>query len=114
MTSPMISQTKKRSQVSSGRLSINTRQQTMEIPGSSGTQGTRKPRGRSGCFLRSTMTPAETRIKANNVPMFDMPTAKPATQVLTYGVLKRGCTREKTSGNKRSRDIANQKRACPY
>jgi hypothetical protein len=46
--------------------------------------------------------------------MFDMPTAKPATQVLTYGVLKRGCTREKTSGNERSRDIANQMRACPY
>ena len=100
MKRPITSQTKKRSQVSSGRLSISTRQQKMEIPGSSGTHGTRKPRGRSGCFLRSTITPAETRIKANNVPMFErsanqliskMPpgiqTTKPATQVLMYGVL---------------------------
>ena len=67
----MISQTKNRSQVSSGRLSISTRQQTIEIPGSSGTSGTRKPRLRSGCFLRSTITPAETRMNANSVPIFD-------------------------------------------
>ena len=43
-----------------------------------------------------------------------IPTTKPATQVLTCGVWKRGCTREKMPGNSRSRDMANQMRACPY
>ncbi len=37
--------------------------------GSTGTQGARKPRSRSGRVRRSTMTPAETSTKANSVPM---------------------------------------------
>ena len=72
----------------------------MDSAGTNGTSGTRKPRGRSGCFLRRTITPAETRMNANSVPMFDrsanvpisqmpagIPTANPAIQVLTCGVL---------------------------
>src|SRR5260370_41948013 len=122
-----MSQTKKRIQVSSGRLNISTTQQTIEMRGSSGTQGTRKPRGRSGCFLRNTITPAETRMNANSVPMLEraanqltsktpagIPTANPATQVLICGVLYFGWTRENTLGTKRSRDLSNQIRAWPY
>src|SRR2546425_9242874 len=99
----MASHTKKRTQVSSGRLIIRTRQQTMEMIGVSGTQGTRKPRGLFGCFLRSTSTPKETTMNANKVPMFERsenqliskipagtPTRIPASQVLTCGVWKRG------------------------
>jgi len=67
-----------------------------------------------------------TRMKANRVPMFVrstiasrdvklavMPTARPVTMVVTWGVLKRGCTRAKTSGSIPSRAIAKKIRGCP-
>ena len=56
----------------------------------------RWPRFLDGCFLRSTITPTDTTMKANNVPMLErsenqlmskipagIPTRRPATQVLT-------------------------------
>ncbi len=55
--------------------------------------------------------------RSEKVPMSKRPagkaTTKPATQVATAGVRKRGCTCEKTVGSRRSRDIANQTRAWP-
>ncbi len=83
----------------------------MERMGNSGTQGTLKPRGRSGWVRRSRITPKETSTKANSVPMLERsaaspistspegrPTARPAIQVDQCGVLKRGWTREKNVG----------------
>ena len=99
---------------------------TTDRIGTSGTKGTRKPRGRSGCVLRRINTAMDTSTKANNVPMFErsasvpiskipagIPTKIPATHVATCGVLKRGCTLENAFGNNPSRDIANHTRACP-
>ena len=96
----MASQTKKRIQVMTVRPVIRPPQKTTERMGNSGTHGTLKPLGRSGCVLRSTSTPMETSTKANKVPMFDRsaaspistrplgrPTARPAIQVLQCGVL---------------------------
>jgi len=87
---------------SSGSAIIKTRQNTIERPGSTGHHGTRNPRCRSGCVLRSTITPAETTMNANSVPIFDksanvpisqipagIPTTRPAIHVLTCGVRKR-------------------------
>ena len=95
----MASQTKKRSQVSSGKASIRVRQKTIDAIGSQGQSGTRKPRLRSGWVLRITKTPTETTIKANRVPMLErsanvpmsqtpagMPTTRPAIQVEIWGV----------------------------
>ena len=78
------------------------RQKIIDKLGSSGHHGTRNPRLRSGCVLRSTSTPADTTINAKSVPIFDrsanvpisqmpagIPTTNPATQVLTCGVRKR-------------------------
>ena len=67
-----------------------------------------------------------TSTNANSVPMLDssasVPTSNkpagiatrmPATQVANAGVRYTGCTLLKTSGSKRSRDMANQTRAWP-
>src|ERR1700722_1130153 len=43
-----------------------------------------------------------------------IPTTNPAIQVETCGVLNLGWTSENILGNRRSRDIAYQMRACPY
>src|SRR4051812_37119510 len=95
--------------------------------GNNGTNGTRNPLGRSGCFLRSRITPNDTSTNAKSVPMFDKsaaspmstspagsPTTKPAIQVDQCGVLNRVCTAENNFGSSPSRDIANQMRVCPY
>src|ERR1017187_3878226 len=70
MANPITSQTKKRTHVSTGSDIISTRHVTIDRPGRYGDPGTRNPRGRSGCLRRSTITPAETTMKANSVPIF--------------------------------------------
>src|ERR1700679_205128 len=120
----MISQTKNRTHVITGRPVISNTQKTTERTGITGPNGTRNPRYRSGSLYRSTITPIETSTNANSVPMFDISanvptsnnpagiaTSTPATQVANAGVRNRGCTLLKTSGSNLSRDIANQTRA---
>src|ERR1035437_2907435 len=98
-TSPIPSHTKNRIHVTSGNPIIRIMQHMIDRIGTSGTNGTRKLRGRSGCFFRSTMTPADTTTNANSVPMFDnsanvsmshspagTPTKIPAIHVLMCGV----------------------------
>src|SRR5581483_2852258 len=127
MIRPIASHTTNRIQVITVRPIINPTQKTIEISGNHETKGTRKVRGRSGGLRRKKITPSDTRTNANNVPIFDrsaaspistnpagMPTAKQAIHVDQYGVLNFGCTAEKSLGNKPSRDIAYQMRACPY
>src|SRR5579883_1740019 len=127
MPRPITSQTPNRIQVSIGRPSIKPMQQTIESSGVYGENGTRNPRARSGCVCRKMITPADTIINANRVPILDKsasvpisqmpagtPTAKPASHVLTCGVRYFLCTLENTSGSNLSRDIANQIRAWPY
>ena len=93
--------------------------------GNTGTNGTRKPRSRSGWVRRSTTTPMLTITNANSVPMFTslassasgrkaasaaMP--RPKTTVVLAGVL-RAVSRPKNFGTSPSRDIANMIRVCP-
>ena len=97
--SPIASHTKNRIHVISGSPIIRIAQQMIDRIGTSGTNGTRKLRARSGCFLRNTITPADTTTNANSVPMFDnsakvsishkpagTPTTNPAIQVEMCGV----------------------------
>jgi len=58
-----------RSQVLCGRLAISARQTTTERIGIQGMNGTRNGRGRSGDTRRSTITPIDTMMNANSVPM---------------------------------------------
>ena len=122
----MTNHTRNRTQVSSGRLAIRIMHERMARIGTTGTQGVRNERRRSGCFRRSTSTPSETSTNANRVPMLErsasvpmsnipagMATKNPATQVLMCGVRKRGWTLEKICGSRPSRDMANHTRACP-
>src|SRR2546422_4169028 len=81
MTSPIASQTKKRIQFSSVRLAIRTTHVTTDRIGTSGTKGTRKPRGRSGCVLRRINTAMDTSTKANNVPMFERSASVPISKI---------------------------------
>ena len=104
---------------------IRPPQSTIEINGNHGTNGTRKARGRSGCRRRSRITPSDTNVKANSVPMFEIGCVpdvhhsrrnahgEARNQVDQCGVLKRGWTAG-NFGSKPSRDIAYQMRACPY
>jgi len=52
-------------------------QRMMEMMGNQGTQGTLKPRGRSGWLRRRKITPKETRTKAKSVPMLERSAASP-------------------------------------
>src|SRR4029077_14482734 len=98
-----------------------------EIIGNHGTNGTRNERLRSGCLRRRKMTPSETSTKAKSVPILarsaaspistspaGIPTAKQAIHVDQCGVLYFGGTAQNNFGNKPSRDMAYQMRACPY
>ena len=80
-----------------------------------GSTGTVKPRGMSGRLTRMIQTPAQTRMNANSVPMLVIsPTMSSGTKAAKsavktknsqfdlYGVLKRGCTSEKTFGTRPS------------
>ena len=93
---PPACHTTKRSQVMSGRYNIRIPQPTMESSGSHGTPGQRNGRRLSGSVRRSTMTPAETMMKAKSVPMLvnsmaslmstniaGSPTATPVRMVVT-------------------------------
>src|ERR1700740_598209 len=68
MATPATIQTQNRIQVITVRLIISHRHAHTEAIGSSGTQGARNPRGRSGRVRRKTITPADTSTKANSVP----------------------------------------------
>src|SRR6202048_1978393 len=91
-----------------------------------GTAGTRNPRSRSGRRARMIQTPAQTRMKANSVPMLVIsPVTSAGTKAASkpvktkksmfdlYGVLNRGCTSEKTLGTSPSRLIEKNTRDCP-
>src|SRR6476620_9681911 len=101
--------------------------ETAPSPGSKyGPSGTLNGRGRCGSLCRSTITPTQTRIKANRVPMFVKltisstvanaampPTATPVSIVVTYGVLNRGWTLANTEGSNPSRAIEKKMRGWP-
>jgi len=122
MINPIISQTKNRNQVSTGRLYHQDHATQNDRIGTTGTQGVRKVRRRSGCFDRSTSTPSDTSTKANSVPMWKGP---PGTDIENpadshekarhQGAHMRRPIRlwtlENARGSRRRRDIANQTRA---
>jgi hypothetical protein len=96
------------------------------MSGVMGTNGTRNGRGRSGSLRRSTITPADTSTKANNVPMLvrsttsemfanaeNAATNTPVRMVPTYGVLYFGCTFAITGGSSPSRAIEKKMRGWP-
>ena len=115
----MISQMKRRHQVSGSSDVIMARQTRMPKIGNKGKYGTRKDLGISGWVLRKTMTPAQTMIKANNVPMDVMlpnleigknPAKKPTKTIKSkferHGVRHWGWMSEKSLGKSPSRDMA--------
>ena len=69
MPSPTSIHTAKTSQVMGSSPATITMMSTMPRIGSTGKSGVLKPRGNSGCFLRRTMTPMLTIVKAPRVPM---------------------------------------------
>jgi hypothetical protein len=106
-------------------LSISHTQATIDAIGSSGTPGARKPRSKSGRVRRSTMTPAETRAKANSVPMLTISsslsigntdagiaTSTPTSTVIRTGV-PCGPVLANGRGSNPSRHIAKSTRVCP-
>ena len=127
MIRPIINQPKNRSQVFSGSDSISTKQQATERPGIHGTNGTRNPRGRSGCFAgdnhaRGYNGESEQRPDVRQVgKRADIPDAgrdpddKSRHPGADVGCLVLRVRRARTpDGSNRSRDIANHTRACPY
>src|ERR1700688_1403932 len=127
MSNPRGSQITNPSQVMSVSTNISPPNRMTEMSGNHGTKGTRNERLRSGCLRRRKMTPSETSTKANSVPMLarsaaspistspaGIPTAKKANHGDQWGVLYFGGTAENNFGNKPSRDMAYQIRACPY
>ena len=93
--------------------------------GNSGTNGTRKPRSRSGRVLRSTITPMLTITKANSVPMLtsskmisggtvaaSTAMRTPKIAVASAGVCRRD-TRPKVLGTRPSLDIEYMIRVWP-
>src|SRR5689334_3997786 len=76
----MTSQTNNRDQLGQPRPNIIAPQTRIPRMGTRGTSGVLNPRFTSGSVLRMMMTPAHTRINANNVPMLVMsPTISPGT-----------------------------------
>src|SRR5947199_10039272 len=80
-----------------------------------GSTGALKARGMSGRLTRMIQTPMQTRMNAKSVPMLvispTMSSGRNAAKIAVkkknsqfdlYGVLKRGCTSEKTFGNRPS------------
>ncbi len=95
--------------------------------GINGTAGQRNARGRSGRFLRSTITAIETSVNAASVPILTSsastvsgttaairPKMMPTSQVAKNGVPYFGCTFDRRAGIRPSRDIANRMRVWPY
>ena len=107
-------------------MSISHTDAATDTAGSTGTQGVRKARGRSGRVRRRTTTPSATTTNAKSVPMFTRAASSemlvnPATTAMMppsriverYGVPKRGCTLAKTRGSSPSRLIAKKTRVWP-
>src|SRR5690606_39092263 len=65
----MDNQIASRSQLSGGKPNINITQTKTPKIGNTGTKGVRNPRLASGFVLRITITPIQTRAKANKVPI---------------------------------------------
>jgi len=98
MINPIISQTKKSQPGLDRQATIQDHATQNRQNRTTGTQGVRKVRRRSGCFDRSTSTPSDTSTKANSVPIWKGPPGtdientgrdsheKPAIKVLTCGV----------------------------
>ena len=122
----MASQMMKRMMVTSGRLTISSSEPSMERIGSTGTHGTRNPRGRSGCVRRIISIAAETNTNAASVPMLVSSattsigvrpamsaTTIPMSRLDRYGVRNRGWTCENMLGRRPSRDIEKKMRLWP-
>ena len=124
----MISHTKNRTQVSSGRPIIRTMQQTIEISGSKRNE--RNAEGALSVRLllakdddagrhqheseqRTDIRKFREQYRYPRIPA-GMPTTNPAIQVLNVGRLEALVHAENMRGSRRSRDIANQMRAWPY
>ena len=88
------------------------------MTGTHGIPGVRNGRGVSGAVRRSMSTPVHTIAKASSVPMLTrtprtvmgkrpeaIATSTPVMMVVTCGVRKRGCSREKSGGSSPSRLI---------
>ncbi len=114
----MANQIINRNQVSPGNASIIAKQDKIPRIGTKGTSGVLKARGKSGCFLRNTITPTHTKTNASNVPILVIsPTTRAGTKAANKltksinnkfdfaGVPNLGCTFEKTFGNKPSFDM---------
>src|SRR6478672_8259954 len=115
---PIIIHTIRRIQVSRGRKTIMNKQVAMPSTGIKGTHGVLNALGASGSFFLKTITPIQTRMNANKVPILVIsPTTLAGTKaakrltksmnrkLLFEGVLNLGCTSENTLGNKPSRLI---------
>jgi len=102
-----------------GRATMREVQATMARSGTAGTNGTRNGRGIPGRVRRSTITPAETMMKAASVPMLTSSATEPRGRRLAMaavtsptrrvpftGVRRTGCTLPKTAGSRPSRDMA--------
>ena len=80
MVKPITSQTINRTHVSPGRAAIMATQEIIPKMGTNGTNGVLNARGKSGCVLRNTITPTQTKTKASNVPMLVIsPTTRAGT-----------------------------------
>src|SRR5947207_5100209 len=126
MTSPMISQTINRIQVSPGKNTIINKQVPIPRIGTTGTNGVLKALGASGIFFLRINTPIQTRIKANKVPILVIsPTTLAGTNaanrltktrnkaLLLEGVLNLGWTCENTLGIKPSWLMLKNTLDCP-
>jgi hypothetical protein len=115
----------KRHHVAASSFVISQMHRPAPISGNAGTSGTRKPRSRSGCVRRRTITPALTIKNANSVPMFtssasslsgitaaSAATTTPMMSVMTTGT-RREFSRARPRGSSPSRAIANAIRVCP-
>src|ERR1700730_7618672 len=123
---PISSQTINRSQLVQPNPKIIAPHVMIPSIETTGTAGTRNPRSRLGLRTRKIQTPAQTRMKANNVPMLVIsPVTSAGTKAASkpvktknsmfdlYGVLNRGCTSEKVFGTSPSRLIEKKTRDCP-
>src|SRR5918998_727949 len=110
----MTIQPMKRSQVAPLSVTISQIDSRTETIGSTGMNGVRNGRGRSGSASRRSSTPIDTRMNANSVPMLtrsasvsiEVSPARIATStvmmiVSRYGVPKRGCVLATAGGEEK-------------
>jgi len=124
---PISSQTKKGTQVCSGKAVSEHQAASDGKDREDRAAGHAEAAGRSGWVRRNTSTPTETTMKANSVPIFERSAKVPMfpnagrnshCEARHPGADVRraefGMHFRERAGSRPSRDIANQTRACPY